>query len=497
MPPAILRKITMPKLGRNDPCYCGSGKKYKHCCLGKTPRVLDPIGPAHADEPILLIPLESPYADDGDDEVFQDLLDEAEATRPETPLDRAYDLAADAWDSLGRERVDLARRALAESPDCVDAYNVLAAEAATPDQAIVLYERALAVADRVLGADWWEVHPTRDWTEPIEVECALDARLGLARALGQLGRDDESVEILRAVIAFDPEDYDGVRDELLDALLRTDRDDEAMDLIDAYPGTISSNWPYARALLKYRRDGDSLWARRALVDALAYNPVVAPHILDIAPPPEMSVLPGLFDPDTDAADAARQLADTWQRTPGAMDWLTSIFEAGPDANLEFPRGGEGPALCQTPTDVVGFVHCPRCERKTKPRKRDVVVLIEPDQVIVVRLACRHCENCNVVSILQRSLQKGVDSLVRSRAIDLTGRDYLSVGVIDPAVVDQRPSGADEEYWINDHLLRWSEYIRLTPELDRLLGLDDLGAEDYFDAPDDSGVIDVPFSLRPR
>ncbi len=24
-----------PKIGRNDPCYCGSGKKYKHCCRGK------------------------------------------------------------------------------------------------------------------------------------------------------------------------------------------------------------------------------------------------------------------------------------------------------------------------------------------------------------------------------------------------------------------------------------------------------------------------------
>jgi SEC-C motif-containing protein len=23
-----------PKPGRNDPCPCGSGKKYKHCCLG-------------------------------------------------------------------------------------------------------------------------------------------------------------------------------------------------------------------------------------------------------------------------------------------------------------------------------------------------------------------------------------------------------------------------------------------------------------------------------
>lgn len=24
-----------PKVGRNDPCFCGSGKKYKKCCLGK------------------------------------------------------------------------------------------------------------------------------------------------------------------------------------------------------------------------------------------------------------------------------------------------------------------------------------------------------------------------------------------------------------------------------------------------------------------------------
>ena len=23
------------KIGRNDPCPCGSGKKYKHCCLLK------------------------------------------------------------------------------------------------------------------------------------------------------------------------------------------------------------------------------------------------------------------------------------------------------------------------------------------------------------------------------------------------------------------------------------------------------------------------------
>ncbi len=26
------RRLEKPKVGRNDPCPCGSGKKYKHCC---------------------------------------------------------------------------------------------------------------------------------------------------------------------------------------------------------------------------------------------------------------------------------------------------------------------------------------------------------------------------------------------------------------------------------------------------------------------------------
>ena len=28
--------------GRNDPCPCGSGKKYKKCCLGKTTSPVEP-----------------------------------------------------------------------------------------------------------------------------------------------------------------------------------------------------------------------------------------------------------------------------------------------------------------------------------------------------------------------------------------------------------------------------------------------------------------------
>jgi uncharacterized protein YecA (UPF0149 family) len=27
-----LKKLDLPKVGRNEPCPCGSGKKYKKCC---------------------------------------------------------------------------------------------------------------------------------------------------------------------------------------------------------------------------------------------------------------------------------------------------------------------------------------------------------------------------------------------------------------------------------------------------------------------------------
>jgi hypothetical protein len=38
VPPTLPIRNTAPKLGRNDPCWCGSGKKFKKCHLGKEPQ---------------------------------------------------------------------------------------------------------------------------------------------------------------------------------------------------------------------------------------------------------------------------------------------------------------------------------------------------------------------------------------------------------------------------------------------------------------------------
>ena len=49
----------MPKIGRNDPCPCGSGKKYKRCCLAQDEKNrIVRIGPAGDQPPVL--PKEEP-----------------------------------------------------------------------------------------------------------------------------------------------------------------------------------------------------------------------------------------------------------------------------------------------------------------------------------------------------------------------------------------------------------------------------------------------------
>jgi tetratricopeptide (TPR) repeat protein len=40
----------MVKIGRNDPCPCGSGKKYKKCCLDKAPPTSQPQQQAHPED---------------------------------------------------------------------------------------------------------------------------------------------------------------------------------------------------------------------------------------------------------------------------------------------------------------------------------------------------------------------------------------------------------------------------------------------------------------
>ena len=87
-----------------------------------------------------------------------------------------------------------------------------------------------------------------------------------------------------------------------------------------------------------------------------------------------------------------------------------------------------------------------------------MILIEPDELAAVRLACRHCENCDVLSIVATDIYKGAETAMRSRGLDRDRHDYVTLGIVDPAVAESRPAGTAEATWLEDHLLRWRDEI---------------------------------------
>lgn len=100
---------------------------------------------------------------------------------PATALERAQDLMYQAWEATGPMRVKLARQALEISPDCADAYVLLAEETArTPEEALDLYTKGVAAGERALGKKYFEENAGHFWGL-LETRPYMRARLGLAQ----------------------------------------------------------------------------------------------------------------------------------------------------------------------------------------------------------------------------------------------------------------------------------------------------------------------------
>jgi tetratricopeptide (TPR) repeat protein len=166
-----MMQIMSTKPGRNDPCPCGSGRKYKHCCGLLSAAVTLPSAgmwresggaPRDSGAPLMIKPALLQAA--------QRLVDAANALRAQ-----------------GRpaESVPLYRRALQVDPRSAEAHNNLGnacLELARPAEAADCYRRALAVK----AAD-------------AEIHC------NLANALWQLGQRPEALAASERAIALDPQ----------------------------------------------------------------------------------------------------------------------------------------------------------------------------------------------------------------------------------------------------------------------------------------------------
>jgi tetratricopeptide (TPR) repeat protein len=258
-----------------------------------------------------------------------------------TPLDRANELLLRAYQEPDEQRqVQLAKEALAVCPDCADAYVLLAEHATRRKEALALYQEGVAAGVRALGRDallrdvghFWGLLETRPY---------MRARLGLAHALWAAGRREEAVQHLMDMLRLNPSDNQGVRYTLAGFLLFLDRDDDLTFLLRQYPDEDSAAWAYTKALLAFRRHGDTLEARQLFKKAKKTNKHVPDYLLGRRYPPGEK--PGYYSPgdESEALNYVGGFLAGWKATPGAVAWLRANDVKARKRKAAAPQG-KGP-----------------------------------------------------------------------------------------------------------------------------------------------------------
>lgn len=271
-----------------------------------------------------------------------------------SPLEEAQDLMYQAWDAKGAARSQLARKALGLSPDCADAYVLLAEDGARSlEEARDLFAQGVAAGERALGVEFFEENAGCFWGM-LESRPYMRAREGLAQSLWRLGEREAAVEDYEDMLRLNPNDNQGVRYILLDCLLEMGRDEEAGELLSQYEDDGAAAWPYNYALWVFRAEGGGPEARRRLNEALEQNRHVPAYLLGRRRmPSRLPDMIGFGDENEAVAYAADALAN-WQKTPGALSWLAAVM---PLVGAEWPApaagGGAGGRVAAGSRDGAG------------------------------------------------------------------------------------------------------------------------------------------------
>jgi tetratricopeptide (TPR) repeat protein len=243
---------------------------------------------------------------------------------------RAQDVMYDAWEqTTSRSRITLAHKALTISPLCADAYNLLAEEAGSAQEARELYAKGMEAGELGLGPEGFEEYAGHFWGF-LETRPYMRARAGLATTLIKLGDEDAAIGHFRAMLELNPNDNQGIRHLLLGCLLRRDDAAAVKQLLAAYKDEGNACWLYTRALVAFR-EGYAAEPRiaRLVQDAWSANPHV-PAILAGTEPPVVSdegyITVGGAD---EATEYVQDCGPAWRQTPGAVAWLSKLVAAPP------------------------------------------------------------------------------------------------------------------------------------------------------------------------
>jgi len=241
-----------------------------------------------------------------------------------TPLEKAQDIMYDAWDAKGKERIDLAYKALEVSKDCADAYVLLSHEASTSlGEAIRFLEEGVSAGERALGKKMFEEEAGNFWGI-LETRPYMRARFDLAHLLCIEGKRSEGIAHMQELLRLNPGDNQGVRHELAGCLLEEGDMEALQKLLDEYPDEYSAVWLYSRALMKFRQEGRTPGADACLVAAFEQNRFVPLYLLGKKGIPSRVPEYMSIGDETEAVVYAGDNALAWIHTQGALMWMKLI-----------------------------------------------------------------------------------------------------------------------------------------------------------------------------
>jgi hypothetical protein len=256
---------------------------------------------------------------------------------PDTPLARAQDVLDTAFEEPNEDRkIALAKEALAISPDCADAYVLLAEHTRSRKKALELFEKGVMAGERVLGPEAFQRDVGHFWGI-LESRPYMRAREGLALALWTAGRRDEAIAHLQDMLRLNPHDNQGLRYTLASFYLFLDRDEDLAGLLEQYADDGTANWTYTRALLAFRQNGDTPATRDLLRTARKANKHVPKYLTGRKYPPSERPGPYTLGDDSEALNYISVFMAAWKFTPGAIAWLRANTAKRKEGDVEAPQ----------------------------------------------------------------------------------------------------------------------------------------------------------------
>ena len=292
------------KIEQNDPCPCGSGKKYKDCCLAKDEGKAKNAGKAGARGKASArakSSANSKQATEKENHVdqlaqeksssrFKDIKDFKDNVYPDYPHRDAQEIVYDGWELLDSDPNAAARcfkRALKLDPDLPDAYNGLAGLALSRGrikEAEQLYKTAYEKARQRLGTedpkafDWWMDLYTRPY---------MRARHGLGLLYQMLGRYDDAIKEFKELLLRNPNDNQGIRYLIAPAYLLKNDIEGAIREFEWYQEHYGQDWPLPDFSLNWSLalflTGQYKEAAARIRSTIFLNPYLIPLVLGQEP----------------------------------------------------------------------------------------------------------------------------------------------------------------------------------------------------------------------